>query len=78
MKEIDEKWQMVEFARQHGCKVTNKYGHQVREHKSSFGNELKVYCSFPMYYMSSTEKEELFFDGLTYDEWHKNKVFELE
>lgn len=76
-KTYTEDWQKVAFARKQGCNVTNKDGYKVVEVDSKFGSELKVYSSFPMYYMSSTDSEELLFDGKPYDEWWANHCFDF-
>lgn len=74
---VTEKWQMIQFATQHGAKVTNELGELVKSTKE-YSDAVHCYTSFPYYYLSSAENHELLFDGKTYDEWHNEKVFDVE
>lgn len=74
---LSEKWQMIDFATKHGAKVTNEKGELVKT-SIEYSDAVKCYASFPYYYLSSAENQELFFDGKTYDDWHNENVFDLE
>lgn len=77
IKTVTEKWQMIDFASQHGAKVTNSNGELVRVSKD-YEDAVKCYTTFPYYYLSSAENQELLFDGKPYEQWHSEKVFDLE
>lgn len=76
MTEVTEKWQMIVFATIHGAKVTNGEGELVVASKD-YPDAVKCYASFPAYYLSSAEKQDLLFDGKSYDEWYSQKVFDV-
>jgi len=72
-----EKWQMIDFATKHGAKVTNEKGEVVRV-GVEYSDAVKCYPKFPHYYLSSAENHEYLFDGKSYDDWHNEKVFDVE
>ena len=74
---ITEKYQLIQFATVNGTIVRNSKGYIVKV-SNEYPDAVKVYASFPYYYLSTAEKqEELTFDGLSYEEW-KDKPLELE
>jgi hypothetical protein len=78
IKTVDEVWQQIQFAEQHGAKVINSKGEMVKIVPNT-GDEVKCYTSFPCYYLSTANKQTgLLFDGKPYDQWREEKVFEVE
>lgn len=78
IKTVDEIWQQIHFAEQHGANVTNDKGERVKIVPGT-GDEVKCYTSFPYYYLSTADKQTgLLFDGKPYEQWRDEKVFEVE
>jgi hypothetical protein len=77
IKTVTEKWQMIDFATKHGARVTNEKGEKVVT-ADNYDDAVKCYTSFPYYYLSAAENHDLLFDGKPYDQWHSEKVFDVE